>query len=152
MDPEKDQLWRRYKDAMSSSARLAQQGKQGDNEEALRLLDSAIVMASKENDREWFLPSTTMPRSFRTFLETRHELSITTNTARIQSGESSRTGRVGRCRKKGRRARTSKRIRGTMLQGTHGRQRLLEGRSARNPPKEVARACSKAIMLGVSPD
>jgi Tfp pilus assembly protein PilF len=52
MDPERDQSWHQYRDAMSSSARLAQQG---DNEEALRLLDGAIAMASKENDRQWVL-------------------------------------------------------------------------------------------------
>ncbi|HWY53053.1 MAG TPA: hypothetical protein VNZ03_01230 [Terriglobales bacterium] len=37
---------------MSSSAKLSQQG---DTDEALRLLDSAITMASKENDRQWVL-------------------------------------------------------------------------------------------------
>lgn len=37
---------------MTSSVKLAQQG---DDEEALRLLDGAIAMASKENDRQWVL-------------------------------------------------------------------------------------------------
>src|SRR5258708_14108856 len=52
MDTEKDQSWRRYKDAVSSSTKLSQQG---DNDEALRLLDAAIMTASKENDRQWVL-------------------------------------------------------------------------------------------------
>jgi Tfp pilus assembly protein PilF len=52
MDTEKDQSWRRYKDAVSSSTKLSQQG---DNDEALRLLDGAIMTASKENDRQWVL-------------------------------------------------------------------------------------------------
>jgi tetratricopeptide (TPR) repeat protein len=48
----KDQSWHRYADAISSSARLAQQG---DNEEALRLLDGAIAMAISENENQWVL-------------------------------------------------------------------------------------------------
>jgi hypothetical protein len=52
MDTEKGQSWRRYKDAVTSSTKLS---KQGDNDEALRLLDGAIVTASKENDRQWVL-------------------------------------------------------------------------------------------------
>jgi len=52
MDSEKDQSWYRYKDAVSSSTKLSQQG---DNDEALRLLDGAITMASKENERQWVL-------------------------------------------------------------------------------------------------
>lgn len=52
MDSEKDQSWYRYKDAVSSSTKLSQQG---DNDEALRLLDTAITMASKENERQWVL-------------------------------------------------------------------------------------------------
>ncbi|HEV3210241.1 MAG TPA: hypothetical protein VGY91_08240 [Chthoniobacterales bacterium] len=52
MDTEKDQSWRRYKDAVTSSTKLSQQG---DNDEALRLLDGAIMTASKENDRQWVL-------------------------------------------------------------------------------------------------
>jgi tetratricopeptide (TPR) repeat protein len=52
MDAEKDQFWRHYKDAISSSAKLAGRG---DNEEALRLLDGAIAMALKDNDGQWVL-------------------------------------------------------------------------------------------------
>lgn len=37
---------------MSLSAKLAQQG---DHEEALRLLDGEITIASKENDKQWVL-------------------------------------------------------------------------------------------------
>jgi tetratricopeptide (TPR) repeat protein len=52
MDSEKGQSWHRYKDVVSSSTKASQQG---DNDEALRLLDGAITMASKENDRQWVL-------------------------------------------------------------------------------------------------
>ena len=52
MENEKEQSWRHYRDAMSSSARLTQQG---DNEEALRLLDGAIARAISENENRWVL-------------------------------------------------------------------------------------------------
>src|SRR5215471_8227993 len=52
MENEKEQSWHHYKDAISSSARLAQQG---DNEEALRLLDTAITKATSENENRWVL-------------------------------------------------------------------------------------------------
>jgi len=52
MESEKEQSWHHYRDAMSSSARLAQQG---DNEEALRLLDGAIARAISENENRWVL-------------------------------------------------------------------------------------------------
>jgi tetratricopeptide (TPR) repeat protein len=52
METEKDQSWHRYRDAMSSSVKLAQQG---DNEEALRLLDGAIAMAINEKENRWVL-------------------------------------------------------------------------------------------------
>jgi tetratricopeptide (TPR) repeat protein len=52
MENEKAQPWHHYRDAMSSSARLAQQG---DDEEALRLLDDAIARAISENENRWVL-------------------------------------------------------------------------------------------------
>jgi tetratricopeptide (TPR) repeat protein len=52
MENEKEQSWHRFRDAMSSSARLVQQG---DNEEALRLLDGAIGRATSENENRWVL-------------------------------------------------------------------------------------------------
>ena len=52
MDTEKDQPWHHYRDAMSTSAKLAQQG---DNEEALRLLDGVIAMAISANESQWVL-------------------------------------------------------------------------------------------------
>src|SRR5437879_3066014 len=52
MENEKEQSWRHYRDAMGSSARLTQQG---DNEEALRLLDGAIARAISENENRWVL-------------------------------------------------------------------------------------------------
>jgi tetratricopeptide (TPR) repeat protein len=52
METEKGDSWHRYKDAMSSSAKLAQQG---DNEEALRLLDDAIARAISEKENRWVL-------------------------------------------------------------------------------------------------
>ena len=52
MENEKEQSWHLYRDAMSSSARLAQQG---DDEEALRLLDGAIARAISENENRWVL-------------------------------------------------------------------------------------------------
>ena len=52
MENEKEQSWHHYRDVMSSSARLAQQG---DNEEALRLLDGAIAKAISENENRWVL-------------------------------------------------------------------------------------------------
>ena len=52
MENEKAQSWHRYRDTMSSSARLAQLG---DNEEALRLLDDAIARAISENENQWVL-------------------------------------------------------------------------------------------------
>jgi tetratricopeptide (TPR) repeat protein len=52
MQNEKEQSWHHYRDAMSASARLAQQG---DNEEALRLLDGAIARAISENENRWVL-------------------------------------------------------------------------------------------------
>jgi tetratricopeptide (TPR) repeat protein len=52
MQNEKEQSWHHYRDAMSASARLAQQG---DNEEALRLLDGAIARAISEHENRWVL-------------------------------------------------------------------------------------------------
>jgi hypothetical protein len=52
MENEKEQFWHQYRDAMSSSARLAQQG---DNDAALRLLDGAIARAIGENENRWVL-------------------------------------------------------------------------------------------------
>jgi len=52
MENEKKQSWHLYRDAMSSSVRLAQQG---DKEEALRLLDGAIASAISENENRWVL-------------------------------------------------------------------------------------------------
>src|SRR2546430_10809453 len=52
MENEKEQSWHHYRDAMSSSARLTQQG---DNEDALRLLDGAIARAISENENRWVL-------------------------------------------------------------------------------------------------
>ena len=52
MDTEKNQSWHHYREAISSSAKLVQRGY---NEGALRLLDGAIAMASKDNDRQWVL-------------------------------------------------------------------------------------------------
>jgi hypothetical protein len=52
MENEKEQSWHYYRDAMSSSARLVQQG---DDEEALRLLDGAIARAISENENRWVL-------------------------------------------------------------------------------------------------
>jgi hypothetical protein len=52
MENEKEQTSHHYRDAMSSSARLAQQG---DNEEALRLVDGAIAKAISENENRWVL-------------------------------------------------------------------------------------------------
>jgi tetratricopeptide (TPR) repeat protein len=52
METEKDQSWHRYRDTMSSSVKLAQQG---DNEGALRLLDGAIAIAISEKENRWVL-------------------------------------------------------------------------------------------------
>jgi tetratricopeptide (TPR) repeat protein len=52
MENQKEQSWHHYRDVMSSSARLTQQG---DNEEALRLLDGAIARAISENENRWVL-------------------------------------------------------------------------------------------------
>jgi tetratricopeptide (TPR) repeat protein len=52
MENEKEQSWHHYRDAMSSSARLAQEG---DNDGALRLLDGAIARAVSENENRWVL-------------------------------------------------------------------------------------------------
>jgi tetratricopeptide (TPR) repeat protein len=52
MENEKEQSWHHYRDAMSSSARLAQQG---DTEEALRLVDGAIARAISESENQWVL-------------------------------------------------------------------------------------------------
>ena len=52
MENEKEEPWHHYRDAMSSSARLAQQD---DSEAALRLLDSAIAKAISENENRWVL-------------------------------------------------------------------------------------------------
>ena len=52
MENEKEQSWHHYRDAMSSSARLTQQG---NNEEALQLLDGAIARAISENENRWVL-------------------------------------------------------------------------------------------------
>ena len=52
MENQKEQSWHHYRDAMSSSARLA---RQDDNEEALRLLDGAIAKAISENENRWVL-------------------------------------------------------------------------------------------------
>src|SRR5215472_5356106 len=49
---EKEQSWHHFRDAMKSSARLAQQG---DNEQALRLLDGEIAKAINLNDNQWVL-------------------------------------------------------------------------------------------------
>jgi tetratricopeptide (TPR) repeat protein len=50
--PEDNKSWFRYRDAMSASTKLMQQG---ENEEALRLLDGAIAMAISENESRWLL-------------------------------------------------------------------------------------------------
>lgn len=50
MENEKEQTWYHYRNGISSSARLAQQG---DNEEALRLLDGAIARAMSESENRW---------------------------------------------------------------------------------------------------
>lgn len=42
--------WGRYRKAVSASAKLTQQGMEG---EALRLLDDAIAMAESENENRW---------------------------------------------------------------------------------------------------
>ena len=47
-----DESWHRYRDAMSSSARLSQQDQ---NQEALRILDEAIAMAISQNESKWVL-------------------------------------------------------------------------------------------------
>jgi tetratricopeptide (TPR) repeat protein len=52
MENEKKQSWHQYRDAMSSSARLAEQG---DNEEALRLLYGVIASAISEKENRWVL-------------------------------------------------------------------------------------------------
>ena len=50
--PEDNKSWYRYRDAMSASTKLMQQG---ENEEALRLLDGTIAMAMSENENQWVL-------------------------------------------------------------------------------------------------
>ena len=51
-DAEDNKSWHRYRDAMTESTKLMQQGQ---NEEALRLLDDAIAMAISENENRWVL-------------------------------------------------------------------------------------------------
>ena len=46
-DAEVNKSWHRYRDAMSASTKLVQQD---ENEEALRLLDDGIAMATSENE------------------------------------------------------------------------------------------------------
>jgi hypothetical protein len=52
METEKEHSWHHYKDAVSSSTRLAQQN---DGEGALQLLDSTIARAIRENENRWVL-------------------------------------------------------------------------------------------------
>src|ERR1700722_9879170 len=52
METEKEQSWHHYKDAVSSSTKLAQQN---DEEGALQLLDGAIARAIRENENRWVL-------------------------------------------------------------------------------------------------
>jgi tetratricopeptide (TPR) repeat protein len=52
MESEKEQSWQHYRDAMSSSVKLAQHD---DNETALQLLDRAIARAISENQNQWVL-------------------------------------------------------------------------------------------------
>ena len=70
MENEKAQSWHRYRDAMSSSARLAQQG---DNEEALRLLDDGIARAISENENRWVLTLSHHATVISNFLGTGHK-------------------------------------------------------------------------------
>jgi hypothetical protein len=51
-DAEENKSWHRYRDAMTESTKLTQQGQ---NEEALRLLDDWIAMAMSENENRWVL-------------------------------------------------------------------------------------------------
>jgi len=51
-DAEDSKSWHRYRDAISASTKLTQQN---DNEEAFRLLDSAIAMAISEQENRWVL-------------------------------------------------------------------------------------------------
>ena len=51
-DAEVHKSWHRYRDAMSASTKLMQQG---DNEKALQLLDDVIAMAISENEDRWVL-------------------------------------------------------------------------------------------------
>ena len=49
---EDSKFWYRYRVAMSASAKLMQNG---ENEEALRLLDGAIAIAISEKENQWVL-------------------------------------------------------------------------------------------------
>jgi hypothetical protein len=52
METEKEHSWHHYKEAVSSSTKLAQQN---DGEGALQLLDGAIARAIRENENRWVL-------------------------------------------------------------------------------------------------
>jgi hypothetical protein len=49
---EEYQSWYRYRDAITASTKFMQQG---ENEEALRLLDDAIAIAASEKENQWVL-------------------------------------------------------------------------------------------------